>query len=382
MDGDGDPGNAGRPLRSGLRLFLCGDVMTGRGIDQVLPHPCGPGLYEPYVHDARRYLELAEEVNGAIPRPAGFDYVWGDALAELEARRPDARIINLETSVTTSSRPWPKSINYRMHPRNLACLAAAGIDACALANNHVLDWGRQGLCETLNVLEAAHIASAGAGANARDAMTPAAVPLDRKARLLLFSAATGDSGVPRDWGARAHRVGVNRLPDLSERTVDRLARHVEACRRPGDRVVFSLHWGGNWGFRVLPGQRRFAHSLVERAGVDVVHGHSSHHVKGLEVHRGRLILYGCGDLVNDYEGIGGYAHYRGDLRLMYFPLLDRRDGSLLELSLVPTRMRRFRIERAPDRDREWLLNTLRRECARLDSATPEPAADGALRLVP
>ncbi|HYW04698.1 MAG TPA: CapA family protein [Gammaproteobacteria bacterium] len=382
MDGNGKPGSAHRPVQTGLRLFLCGDVMSGRGIDQILPHPCDPGLYEPYVHDARRYLELAEEVNGPVPRPADFDYVWGDALVELDARRPHARVINLETSVTDSDRPWPKGINYRMHPRNLPCLTAAAIDACTLANNHVLDWGRQGLAETLDVLGAAHIATAGAGHDARTAMAPATVRLDPDARLLLFSAATGDSGVPRDWGARAHRAGVNRLPDLSERTVDRLARHIETCRRPGDRVVLSLHWGGNWGFRVLPEQRRFARALVERAGVDLVHGHSSHHVKGLEIHRGHLILYGCGDLINDYEGIGGYAHYRGDLGLMYFPLLDRCDGSLLELSLVPTRVRRFRIEHAPDRDRDWLLHTLRRECGRLDSAAPEPAADGALRLVP
>lgn len=382
MDGNADPQNACRPAQRGIRLFLCGDVMTGRGIDQILPHPCEPGLYEPYVRDARRYLELAEQVNGAIPHPSGFAYVWGDALAELEARRPDARVVNLETSVTTGTRPWPKGINYRMHPDNLPCLAVARIDACALANNHVLDWGRQGLVETLDVLQAAHIATAGAGRNARAAMAPAVVPLDGDARLLLFSAATGDSGVPRAWAARPHRAGIDRLPDLSERTVARIARRVRACRRPGDRVVFSLHWGGNWGFRVPPEQRRFARSLVDRAGVDVVHGHSSHHVRGLEIHAGRLILYGCGDLINDYEGIGGYAHYRGDLGLMYFPLLDRRDGSLLELSLVPTRMRRFRIERAPAPDGDWLLHTLRRECARLDSVAPERAADGTLRLRP
>ena len=65
-----------------IRLFLCGDVMTGRGIDQVLPHPNDPRLHEPYIGEARCYVELAESVNGAIPRPVEFDYIWGDALAE------------------------------------------------------------------------------------------------------------------------------------------------------------------------------------------------------------------------------------------------------------------------------------------------------------
>ena len=82
-----------------VRLFLCGDVMTGRGIDQVLPHPSDPLLHEGYASSALRYVELAERANGPIPRPVDFAYVWGDALTELERRRPDVRIVNLETAV-------------------------------------------------------------------------------------------------------------------------------------------------------------------------------------------------------------------------------------------------------------------------------------------
>jgi poly-gamma-glutamate synthesis protein (capsule biosynthesis protein) len=64
-------------------LFVCGDVMTGRGIDQILPHPGDPRLYEPYVHDARDYLRLAEATHGPIRHPVAEDYVWGAALEEL-----------------------------------------------------------------------------------------------------------------------------------------------------------------------------------------------------------------------------------------------------------------------------------------------------------
>jgi poly-gamma-glutamate capsule biosynthesis protein CapA/YwtB (metallophosphatase superfamily) len=125
-----------------LRLFLCGDVMTGRGIDQSLPHPVTPVLYEPYVRDAREYVDLAENANGSIPRPIRFDYIWGEALPELEQAALDLRIVNLETSITSAETHWPgKGIHYRMHPQNIRCLSAAGISACALANNHILDWG-------------------------------------------------------------------------------------------------------------------------------------------------------------------------------------------------------------------------------------------------
>jgi hypothetical protein len=79
--------------------------------------------------------------------------VWGTALDELNRAQPDARIINLETSVTRSEDYALKGINYRMSPENAECLAAAAIDCCALANNHILDWGQAGLIDTLATLE-------------------------------------------------------------------------------------------------------------------------------------------------------------------------------------------------------------------------------------
>src|SRR4029453_17016197 len=137
-------------------LFLCGDVVTGRGVAQILAHSCPPGIQEPYVRDARDYVALAEDANGPISRPVAPAHIWGDALEELERIAPDARIINLETSVTTSDDSWPgKGIHYRMHPGNVDCLPAARVDVCVLANNHVLDYGRAGLGETIATLTAA-----------------------------------------------------------------------------------------------------------------------------------------------------------------------------------------------------------------------------------
>ena len=71
-----------------LTFFLSGDVMLGRGIDQVLPHPVPPGLHEPYVRSALGYVELAERASGALARPVDFGYVWGDALEELDPVDP------------------------------------------------------------------------------------------------------------------------------------------------------------------------------------------------------------------------------------------------------------------------------------------------------
>ena len=345
-----------------LTLFLCGDVMTGRGIDQVLPHPSEPRIYESYMRSAAGYVQLAEEVNGPIPRPVDYPYIWGDALAVLTELQPDLRIINLETSVTTCNDFWPnKGINYRMHPDNIGCLTAARIDCCNLANNHVLDWGRDGLVETLDVLQQAGIAGAGAGLDQQEAQTPASLIVPGKGRLLVCAGGSGTSGVPLDWAAGLARPGVNVLPDFNGQTMWRIKTAVSAVREPGDVVLFSIHWGDNWGYHIPAAERRLAHQLIDEAGVDVVYGHSSHHVKGIEVYRDRLILYGCGDFLNDYEGISGYEQFRGDLSLMYFPSFEVSSGRLIRLDMVPMQIRRFQTVRAGLSDSRWLADILNRE---------------------
>lgn len=345
-----------------ITLFLCGDVMTGRGIDQILPHPVPPQLFEPYVRDARRYVQLAERRSGPIVRPVDFAYVWGEALAELQQRRPEVKLINLETSITAAGEPWPgKGIHYRMHPANVPLLTTAGIDVAALANNHILDWGYAGLTETLATLQQAQILTAGAGDHRAAAAAPAVVELVGKGRVLVFACGAASSGIPATWGATARRAGVNFLPELSAAAVDRIAAQVRQVKRPGDVVVASLHWGGNWGYEIALSQRQLAHGLLDRAGVDLVHGHSSHHVQGIEVYRGKLILYGCGDLLSDYEGIGNEEEFRSDLGLLYFVRLDTNTGQLAGLELVPMQTRKFRLERAAKDDVAWLRETLDRE---------------------
>ncbi|MBI3918395.1 MAG: CapA family protein [Betaproteobacteria bacterium] len=252
---------------SDITLFLCGDVMTGRAIDQILTFPNKPHLFEPYMRSALGYVDPAEQATGRIKRPVNFAYIWGDALAEFERARPDVRIINLETAVTAAEDAWPgKGIHYRMHPANVPCLTAARIDCCVLAT-----------------------------------------------------------------------------------------------KRPRDVVVISFHWGSNWGFDIPREHRAFAHHLIDAAGVDIVHGHSSHHPRGIELYHDKLILHGCGDLLNDYEGIGGYDAYRGELALMYFPTVDAATGRLLRLVMTPTRTRHLRVNRAPQEAVDWLGKTLDRE---------------------
>ncbi len=182
-----------------------------------------------------------------------------------------------------------------------------------------------------------------------------------KGRILIFSFGTVTSGIPPQWAAGKRRPGVNLIPDLTDGTVSTIAATITQIKKPGDLVVASIHWGGNWGYRIPQAQQRFARRLIDEAAVDVVHGHSSHHPKGIEVYHERPILYGCGDFLNDYEGITGYESFRGDLALAYFVRLDAESGKLLRLWMMPFRMQRFRLIGAAEEDARWLRETLGRE---------------------
>jgi poly-gamma-glutamate synthesis protein (capsule biosynthesis protein) len=330
--------------------------MTGRGVDQILAHPSSPKLFEPSIDDAREYIALAEDQSGPIKRPVGPSYVWGDALEILAQPSIQARIVNLETSVTRDGQPWPdKGIHYRMHPANVGSLTAGRIDVCTLANNHSLDWGRDAFTETLDVLREAGLRTAGAGRTAGEALRPACIG-GGEARVIAFAFADESSGVPREWEASEAQPGVAFLP-RSKRELDALGDRIAEERSAGGVVVASVHWGSNWGYEVEPWQMDLAHALVDR-GVDVVQGHSSHHPRPIEIYRQRLVLYGCGDFLNDYEGIRGYEHFRSDRVIAYLPELDAATGALVALRMTPMRTRRMRLEHVPEEDALWMADRL------------------------
>jgi poly-gamma-glutamate synthesis protein (capsule biosynthesis protein) len=342
-----------------LTLFLCGDVMTGRGIDQILPHPNDPVIYESYLKNAKDYVKLAERANGPIEQAVDFAYIWGYAIGSM--KEADARIVNLETSITSSEDYLNKGINYRMHPKNISCLDIANIDCCVLANNHVLDWGQKGLLETLESLEKAEIKYSGAGRNNNEAKAPCILSVKEKGRILVFSFGLSSSGIPHNWKATEHNPGLNVLTNLSMETIKRIEKEITQYKRAGDIIVASIHWGGNWGYKIQEPHRAFAHNLIDHAGVDIIHGHSSHHFKGLEVYKNKPIIYGCGDFLNDYEGISGHESYRSDLGLMYFVKWDCTKGDFVSLMMVPTQIRKLQINKPNKKDCNWIKNVLNRE---------------------
>ena len=290
---------------------------------------------------------------------ADFRYIWADA--SISSILPRTRGLSTGTASSVRDDYWRGRASLSNESKECPLSQPSPDRTLSLANNHVPETGICWLVDTIETLQAAGIQTAGAGPGLSEAAEPAIVGAPGKARVLVFSFGTETSGIPPEWQAAPGRPGVNLLPDLSGETVQAIGEQVSRVRQPGDIVVASIHWGGNWGYTIPLAHREFARNLIDRAGVDIIHGHSSHHVLGIEVYRHKLILYGCGDFLNDYEGIGGYGRYRGDIGLMYFPSIGPSQGRLVQMRMFPTQIHRFRVRRASHTDALWLQNVLNRE---------------------
>lgn len=338
-----------------VRIFLAGDVLTGGAIDHLFATHNSDDFGKPGHKPAAQYLNESEQLHGAVQLPVAHDYIWGVALGALEAARPDFRLANLETPVTTCSTWEPKSYSFRMHPDNIGCLTALGLDCVSLANNHCLDFGIDGMIETCATLRNAGIGYCGAGMNLAEAAGPHVQELPGGKRILVFSWGFRDShiGFPH-WAAGAGTPGINYVETVNEDAARQMAEVINAHRRPDDIVIASLHWGPNWVRRITAEHRMLSRFLIDNAGVDLIHGHSAHHVLPVESHRGKMILYGCGDLIDDFEGEANCRALKGHLGALYFVDIDARTHWTTGFTALPVERRRFRLEVPSRDDAAWL----------------------------
>ncbi|KAL6057717.1 Polyglutamate biosynthesis protein [Balamuthia mandrillaris] len=384
--------------KSLFRVLAVGDVMLGRLVDGLFPtHNDDPE----HAGHAKRYLKA---VSGGPERLAQYKkqqykFVWGDTLPLFQ--EADVRVINLETSVTTHDVKNPKTFNYRMHPANLRALHEAHVDYCSLANNHTLDYCEEGLFDTIKHMNKSGIKWAGAGRNLSEARAPAIISCqDRKIAFFSFS------DHPKDWAASENKPGINYL-DIYNYTkedinmIKQLIQDTDKRERDKDgkglnMVVASLHWGPNYLWVPEPQFESFAHDLIDVCGVDMIHGHSSHHIQGIEIYKGKPILYGCGDFVDDYAID---PEYRNDLGFCYFcnfhwgkhdsprhvegsKEAEREEVPVVDhLRLVPTKIKLFSVTATsiPEKDKKWLETHMSSLCAKYRTKV-EVKEDGSLIL--
>ncbi|PLB42143.1 CapA family protein [Aspergillus candidus] len=370
-------------------LTLTGDVMLGRLIDQLLPHPV------PNAPPSERNLIPHLRLQHAHLKNYTPSSPWGTALPLL-LHESDLTLINLETAVTNTSSPWPNKVfNYRASPENAcAVLRAACVDYAGLANNHAADFGETGLEESVwAVRERAGVASAGAG---RDPAEPAVLRFPR-----LASAGGGGGGEKMKQGeeggegltihvyaASDHPTAWANLPtfhfiDYSAETRVRLKTLLTGSfpfpssgeqpqqQAQPDIKIFSVHWGPNYTWQPASEIQHLAHFLIDECGVDIVHGHSAHHVQGVEVHKGKPIIYGCGDFVDDYAVDRRFRNDLGGVWRVVFKEGDEGDevGRARKSRLVmdrvevfPTKCELFQVNMLDpgEEDHEWVVETIGR----------------------
>ncbi len=247
-----------------MKLLFCGDTMLGRGVGKAMEkhgHGYPLGKISPFTKDA------------------------------------DLCIVNLECAITSSKSIWggePKAFYFGAPVGAAKSLRMAGVDLVNLANNHVLDFGVDGLEDTLRCLDEAGIRHAGAGKNMHDASCPA---LLERCGMKFGMAAFCDHQA--DFAAGPDNPGINYLDLFDEkRAIEKFRKGLEAMGKV-DWPILSLHWGPNMVHRPSRKFVGLAHGAIEM-GYKIVYGHSAHVFHGVELYRDRPIFYSCGDLVDDY----------------------------------------------------------------------------------
>jgi poly-gamma-glutamate synthesis protein (capsule biosynthesis protein) len=306
-----------------LRIGFTGDVMLGRLVDE---------------HQQRRPVAA----------------VWDGLLDRL--RSLDGLFVNLECCLSTRGRPWRRTnraFHFRADPDwAVPALRRAGVDCCALANNHVLDFEEPALLDTLTHLDDGDIANAGAGRTRDEALDPAAVSVDGLDVAFVSLTDNTPEYAATDASPGTAYVEMDAAAEETRATVRETLRR--ARERDPDLLVASLHWGPNMVEEPPEAFRRFGRWLVDE-GFDVVHGHSAHVFQGVERYRGRPICYDTGDFVDDYAVDEGLRNDRSFL----FELSVTAEGTPTELRLVPTEIHDYAVHEAGGDAAAWSRERMR-----------------------
>ncbi len=276
---------------------------------------------------------LGRLVNDAVSI-RGYRYPWGSMLDVLHST--DLNLINLETTLTRSTRLVPKTFNFKADTDKVQCLLEARIDVCNLANNHIMDFHTEGMLETLTTLEDAGISYVGAGHNIDEARRPLII-LKKGLTIGIIGCTDNEP----NWEAGRNRSGTFYV---NVNTPEELEAEVKHIRNRVDFLILTIHWGPN--MRTRPNQTfiSFAHRMID-AGVDILHGHSAHIFQGIEIYKDKLILYDTGDFVDDYYVT---PSLRNDLSFFYMVQVDW--AGIIRLDLIPVIISNMQVNHAVDKE--------------------------------
>ena len=360
-----------------MQILFAGDVMLGRLVNKVLAN-------------------------------AQFTYVWGDTIDII--KRADFSLINLECPVSSKGKKWNKTFkvfHFRANLDAIQVLNSASIDYVSLANNHILDYDIEALLDTLDILDKNNISHSGAGRNLKEAMKPAILEKKLKPkpsnnnnsfhsvytekvnnndnikntiRIGIISLTDNEP----EWEAKDDLAGINYIPATldPDRYYYSLQNYIEQAKTQSDLVIVSSHIGPH--FRETPSVKyvNFAHKIID-FGADIYWGHSNHMPQGIELYKhndnNKIILYDCGDFIDDYAIDSNYRNDLSFIFLLHF-LIDKNSklsknnntnnsGNILlqnsMIELIPTKISNFMVNTIPtdDNDADLIIKRMAKTCS-------------------
>lgn len=249
-----------------------------------------------------------------ILRARGYDYPFDSTRAELHAS--DFVIANLEAPFTNTGIKFKKKYNFKVPADFAIGVKNAGIDVVTLANNHTLDYGCEGLYNTLATLDSFGIAYCGAGKDRSLACSPIIVEqFGIRVAFVGFSMT-----FPEEFWASDTSCGTCYPSESS------LTRIIRQCKQQADLTIASFHWGAECRTAPKEYQKVFAHLAIDN-GADLVLGHHPHVLQGFEIYKNRLIAYSLGNYV--FGSYSSHARHSAILRVHLAP------ARLLSAEIIP-----------------------------------------------
>lgn len=267
-------------------------------------------------------------------------------------RECDLFMVNLEHPVTTSEDRVEKKFNFKLSPSGLATLKEGGVTLVNCANNHVFDYGLQGIEETMRNLDSAGITRVGIGKTLREARTP--VIRELKGRRIGFLAYYGSG----EYAATAVRPGF--APRITRYILD----DVRNLKKRVDYVVVNFHWGTERAPEPDDWQVRLAHRVID-AGADLIVGHHPHVLQGVEHYKGKFIAYSLGNFV-----FGGNTLHTYDTAVLKVFI-----GQAVNVELIPVSVRRWQPAPAKGGAKERVLQLVEERSLLFFEEHPEPGVN-------
>ncbi|MDS1270040.1 CapA family protein [Lipingzhangella sp. LS1_29] len=266
----------------------------------------------------------------------------------------DLGMVNLETAITTDGTPSPgKDFVFRAPPEAYQALESAHIDVATLANNHGMDYGRQGLDDTIAHAEDADFPIVGIGHDADDAYAPYRTEVRGNDVAILGATDVLDTRLIPEWTAQEDQPG---LASTKGPALDRMLEEVRAADAQADTVLVYLHWGLEGDHCPLPHAPELAEQIIE-AGADAVVGGHAHVLSPGGYVNGAYVHYGLGNFV--FYNFSGPTAESGVLRL------TMREDEVLDDEWIPARIEggvpvRYEQEQRAEAIGDW--EELRRDC--------------------